>query len=497
MGPERDIPSSAVMPPSLKASVRSAVIWRSGSQIAAQAAMWLSTFLVIRLLDPHDYGLFAMTQVVLALFSLLNGYSFASALVQAPAIDAARTRQVFGMLILLNFGLAALQFALAPLAAAYFRQPIVADLLRVQALLYLATPFIALPNALLSRAMDFRRQAKANLAAALAGALTALACAEAGLGVWTLVAAPLALFWTRAAGMMIAARLTIVPSFRFAGARATMGFGGALAVTQIFWFVQTQADIFIAGRTIDAHAIGLYTTALFLSQILVAKFLPALNEVAFPAYARIQHDRAAMAWSFTKSVRIVMLVAMPFSLGLAVTVEPLVATVLGPKWLGCAPIARLIALAMPFFTLHALYAPATNALGRPGIAARSALAGAVIMPAAFALGIAHGPIGLGWSWLAGAPLLLAVSTAWSLPAIGVRPIDLLGAIRPPLAAGAAMALAVIGLDQVLPPLAPALRLAALVALGAVVYGGALLLVARATLDELLTLLIGPREPAAA
>lgn len=295
MGPELDIPSSSVMPLSLKASVRSAVIWRSGSQVAAQLAMWLSTFLVIRLLDPHDYGLFAMTQVVLALFSLLNGYSFASALIQAPALDPARTRQVFGMLILLNFGLAALQFALAPLAAAYFRQPLVADLLRVQSLLYLATPFIALPNALLSRTMDFRRQAKANLAAALAGALTALVCAEAGLGVWTLVAAPLALFWTRAIGMTIAARLAITPSFRFAGARATMGFGGALVVTQIFWFVQTQADIFIAGRTIATHAIGLYTTALFLSQILVAKFLPALNEVAFPAYARIQDDRAAMA----------------------------------------------------------------------------------------------------------------------------------------------------------------------------------------------------------
>ncbi len=497
MGPELHHPRLVAEAPSLKASVRRAVIWRSGSQIAAQAAMWLSTFLVIRLLDPHDYGLFAMTQVVLALFSLLNGYSFASALVQAPEIDQARTRQVFGMLILLNCGLAATQFALAPLAAAYFRQPIVADLLRVQSLLYLATPFIALPNALLSRAMDFRRQAKANLAAAIAGAATALVCAEIGLGVWSLVAAPLALFWTRAIGLTIAARLWLRPSFRFAGARATIGFGGAMVVTQLFWFVQTQADIFIAGRSLDTHAIGLYTTALFLSQILATKFLPALNEVAFPAYARIQGDRAAMAWSFIKSVRIVMLVAIPFSLGLAVTAQPLVETMLGPKWLGCAPIVRLIALAMPFFTLHTLYAPATNALGRPGIAARCAFAGAVIMPAGFALGVAHGPIGLGWSWLAVTPLLLAVSSALSLPAIGVQPSELLRATRPPLLAGVAMALAVIGLDQLLPPLTAAARLAVLVVVGAAVYGGALMLISRATIDELIGLLAGKRAPAAA
>ena len=40
------------------------------------------------------------------------------------------------------------------------------------------------------------------------------------------------------------------------------------------------------------HRLGLYTTALFLTQILAAKFVPPLNEVAFAAYSRIQ-DAAA------------------------------------------------------------------------------------------------------------------------------------------------------------------------------------------------------------
>ncbi|MEI9927169.1 MAG: hypothetical protein WDN44_04915 [Sphingomonas sp.] len=40
--------------------------------------------------------------------------------------------------------------------------------------------------------MDFRKQAQVNLVSALAGAGTALAGALMGLGVWTLVAAPMA-----------------------------------------------------------------------------------------------------------------------------------------------------------------------------------------------------------------------------------------------------------------------------------------------------------------
>ena len=178
-------------PESLAAQVRSAVIWRSGSQILAQLVQWAATFLVIRILDPHDYGLFAMTQVILVLLNMLNGYGLASGLIQQKEIGKREIRQLFGMLVLLNFGLAAAQFLLAPLAAAYYRQDIVMHLLRVQALLYLTTPFIALPYALLSRTMDFRMQARVNILASMASAAAALGGALTGLGVWTLVLAPL------------------------------------------------------------------------------------------------------------------------------------------------------------------------------------------------------------------------------------------------------------------------------------------------------------------
>jgi O-antigen/teichoic acid export membrane protein len=472
--------------------VRSAVFWRSGSQIVAQLVMWASTFLVIRLLDPSDYGLFAMTQLVLACMSLMNGYSFTGALVQSHEVDPHRVRQVFGMLILMNFSLAAAQFLLAPAAAAYFRAPIVADMLRVQSLLHLFTPFIMMPQALLSRAIDFRTQARVNLAAALLAALVAPTAAWLGFGVWTLVMAPMTLFGARAIGLAMIGRWWIWPSFRFAGAGATFGFGGAMLASELLWFVQSQADIFIAGRALDTHRLGIYTTALFLSQILVNKFVPALNEVAFPAYARLQADRAAVAWSFAKSVRIIMLAAMPFCIGLAITAEPLVLTMLGAKWVEAVPVVRLLGLAMPFVTLQILYAPATNALGRPRIAAYVSAAGALIMPVAFLIGVRHGPVGMAWAWLGGFPLLTLIASALSLPVIGVRPRDLLAALRPSAMAALIMAVTVVGIDALLPPVAPLPRLALLVATGALSYGLSLLLTARPVIDELTALLRRPK-----
>jgi O-antigen/teichoic acid export membrane protein len=480
----------------LTAQVRGAVLWRSGSQLVAQLVMWASTFLVIRILDPHDYGLFAMTQVVLVFLSLMNGYGFANALVRDESISREQTAQAFGMLILLNLGLALAQIALAPLAAAYFREPQVADLLRIQSLLFLATPFIALPSALLSRTMDFRRQGQVHLLGAFAGAITALACAWAGWGVWTLVAAPIAMFWTQAIGMTALARSLMWPSFRFRGAGAMFRYGSAMTIVQFFWFIQSQSGVFIAGRVLSAHDLGVYTTALFLTQILSSKFVPPLNDVAFAAYSRIQDRPDAVAFAFLKAVRMIMLIALPFYFGLAVTAEPLVLTVLGPKWIDTVPLIRLLALAMPFMTLQILFAPANNALGHASVTVRVAMIGAALMPAAFLIAIPYGGHGLAIAWLVAFPLLTAATAALSMRVIGASFSDLGRAIAPGLLASGAMAAIVLLLDALLPPLAAQPRLGLLVLAGIAAYGALLVLFARDLVVDVAQLMRG-RTPAAA
>lgn len=473
---------------SLAIQVRRAVLWRSGSQILAQSIQWGATFLVIRILSPSDYGLFAMTAVVMAAMAMVNGYGLASGLVQRAAIDTRMIRQTFGMLIVLNVGIALLQVAIAPAVAAYYRQPQVAELLRVQAVLYLANPITALPYALLSRRMEFRLQARVNMAAAIAGGAAAVTGALAGLGVWTLVLAPLFLYFTRGIGMTLAARAWIRPSFDFAGAGHLARFGGLMALSQLFWFAQSQADVLIAGRSFSPHDLGLYTTALFLTQIFVAKFVPPLNEVAFSAYARIQHDPRATAAAFVKGVRIVFVAAMPFYIGLAVTAEPLVLTMLGDKWAEAVPIVRLLALAMPFMTLQVLFSPACDALGRPGIGVANGPTGAALLATAFLVGVHWGGIGLAVAWLAAYPLYLAVSSRRALPVIGARFGDVAAAIRPSLLAALVMAVAVLAIDPLVANAPPLPRLAALVALGAVTYAAALWTLARPLVAELVALI---------
>jgi O-antigen/teichoic acid export membrane protein len=418
-------------------------------------------------------------------------------LVRDEKTERHKIGQAFAMLMLMNGVLASLQVAAAPLAAAYFHQPMVADLLRVQALFYLANPFTALGHALLVRRLNFKAQARIDLIAAGLSACTALGCALAGMGVWTLVAAPGMLWFARAAGYILVARLwEIRPRFAFRGAGTMLRYGVAMIAVQLCWFVQSQADVFIGGRALDAHALGIYTTALFLTQIVASKFVPPLNEVAFAAYSRIQARPDMIQSAFLKSIRLIMLVCMPFYFGLAVTAQPLVETFLGGKWTGTVHLVPVLCAAMPLMTLQILFAPATNALGRPGLAVKTGLFGAALMSTAFAVGIQWGAEGLAWAWLAGMGALLAVTVELSRPVIRVSRAELFLAVAPGLGAAAAMAGVVIGVDWLAGDLGAGKKLALLVGVGAATYFVCLFAFAKPIVDEVRGL-FRPNRPAAA
>lgn len=242
---------------------------------------------------------------------------------------------------------------------------------------------------------------------------------------------------------------------------------------QLLWIVQSQSDIVIAGRAFEPHDLGLYSESLFLVLIFTGRFLPPLNEVAFPAYAELANAGKPIGPAFIEGIRMIMAVATPFYVGLSLVAGPLVTTFFGPKWLEMIPIVAGLALAMPAMALQIACSPATNALGRPSIYVLTSTAGAILMPICFYFGIRNGAMGLVHSWQIAAPTLLVVTLILTLPLVSVRMWDFAKAFIPTIAACATMAVAVTLAKLAVVNLHAPIQLGLLAAVGAVVYMGTL------------------------
>ncbi len=423
-----------------------------------------------------------MSAVVLAFTNMLDGYGLASALIRQPEVGERDIRQLFGLL--LNGGLAVVQVIAAPLLASYYRQPIIADTLRVQSLFYLTTPFIAPPRrccAVSSISVDRPRSTWPPADVGLHRAdrrVVGLGRLDSGCGSRSIVSDPrdradLGSACSGTAAVPLLWRRAVDAIWRTDGDR------------QLFC-LQSQSDVFIAGRTLSPHLLGIYTTSLFLVQIFVSKLVPPLNEVAFSAYARIQHDAHARRTAFLKAVQLVMLAALPFY-GLGPPPSRWSTLCWVEVWTEVVPVVRLLAFAMPMMTLQVLYSPACDAIGRPGVGVANGAIGAwMLLTASFLIGVRYGVTGLATAWVAAYPLYLAISSrrvasdrrvvAQVHESRGARLAergrdgDSRASARPPAAAAAA---------------AP--RLAVLVAAGAVCYAALLLTFARGTMREVVRL----------
>ena len=119
--------------------------------------------------------------------SLVAEAGLGPALTQAPKLDDQTLRRIFGVVIVVNCTLFALQFGTAPLVAKFFDEDRLVLILRVLAVNFLVTIFSVVPGALLMRKLDFRRVSLIGLAGSIIGSLTSLALANEGYGVWALV----------------------------------------------------------------------------------------------------------------------------------------------------------------------------------------------------------------------------------------------------------------------------------------------------------------------
>lgn len=416
--------------------------WTAGAKLASQVVTWGITIFVMRLLAPADYGLLAMASVFFALLGLFAEIGLGPALVQQADTSLQKQRQAFGVILLMNLALFLLLNAAATLIALFYAEPKLTLVIRVMSLQFLMIPFCVIPEVLLQRRLDFKYRSLSDMGSTVIGSVATLILAVAGFGVWSLVIGNLAGFFFRAVFFNIVAPFRAWPSFSLKGMRSTLTFGGNVTGSRFLWFFFTQADTVIVGRVLGGEILGIYSVALHLATLPVQRVSAILNQVAFPAFSRFQHDRDLIAAQLLKALSLIAVVAFPILWGMSAVAPELIAVLLGPKWTAAVLPMQILAWVMPFRAVVGFLPSVTDAMGRPEVGLSNALLGCIVMPLAFFVGAQWGIKGVSLAWLIAYPILLAINMKRMIRVVGVRSRDVLTRLAPTLLCAGGMYLAV-------------------------------------------------------
>jgi len=400
----------------------------AGVKIAGQLLNWAMTIYVIRLLTPSDYGVMAIASMFVGLLSLLNEMGMGAALIQSRRLDDSILRQIFGLVIIINFCLCLVLFCSSPLIATFFDETRLKAIVRVLSFEFILMSFAVIPQSLLERELDFKRKSIVDFVANVGGGICTLWLAFLGKGVWSLVGGSVITVFFRTFGVNIISPFKSLPRFSFRGMRATISFGGLLTFERVLWYFYTQADIFIIGKVLGKEVLGFYSVAKHLSSLISQKVMPIINQVAFPAFSKIQNDKAKVAFYQLKAIRILSFIIFPVYFGIACVAPELVSLVLGEKWHAVALPLQILSLIMPIRMLNMLGHPVIIGLGRADVSFVNLLILSVLMPTAFLMGSNWGIMGICIAWLSVYPIGWFITLKRTLPIIGISLVDYFTAI---------------------------------------------------------------------
>lgn len=442
-------------------------------RLLTQITSWAGTIYVVRHLDSHAFGQYAVALVVFNYLAMVFDGTLLEAIVQQPPMTVEARRAVFSLLVGTGVLLVALTAALAGPIGRLVGDPSVAPLIMGIAAALGLTSLCILPQATLAREMDFRRLATIGAVQAVCVTVSTVGLAALGMGAWALVSGQIVGAAARAVLLNVCSPGLLWPTLSIGEALKYVRFGGVLFADNVLWRWYTSLDTFLLGRWSGTAQLGFYNLAQQVAELPLEKISTVVNDISLPAYAELRSDPPAAANLLLETLRTHATAGFPIFWGLAAVAAYAVPVLFGSRWE--ASVFPLVALAgvAPLRLIGSIETPAMTGIGRPGVLVRTKLIIAPCMTAALAIGCWFGGIkGAALAWLGIFPLCYGWSFRYVLQAAGIRYGQLLAVIRGPAAAAVAMILAVLACEHLIGSVidSPVVILVVSIPVGALAYG---------------------------
>jgi len=325
----------------------------------------VSTAILARLLDPWEFGVYAVVGAMVSIIGLaFQEFGGANYLIQKRELSRENIRSAFTVTFTLAAAAGAILLLLAGPVARFFEQPGLQAAIVVSALNFLFTPFVVIASALRRRELDFGTLASCNLTAALVGAATSVALALQQFSYMAPIYGGIVGNAVLTAALLARQRDLTVFRSSLADGRDVLRLGFQSAGVVIVNVVYNFAPQLFLARILDFKSVGLYARAETIAQVFDRLVLQLLNPVIMPAIAVQKSAGADLRRGYLEATRLLSAIQWPALLFVAIMAPSIILIWLGPNWLEAVPLVRLCCVARMALFAACLNYPVFVAIGR-------------------------------------------------------------------------------------------------------------------------------------
>ncbi len=319
------------------------ISWSAALRISIRGISVLRIAILARLLAPEQFGLFGIATITLALLEVFLETGVNVFLIQEKSdikkyIDSAWVVSIIRGLIM-----TAILIMASPFIADFFNNGSAVGVLLLISLVPLLRGFINPSIVFFQKEIKFHKEFLYRVTLFGVDTIFTIILALITHSVYSLVI-----------GTILAVIFEIIISFKFATPRPKLSLnpeyiklifhrGKWVTLFGIFSYLAQEGDTIAVGRLMNTVALGQYNMAYTVGTLPI-EASDVVNQVVFPVYSKIAHEKARLLRAFLKTTLFLTLLTGFVSLVIYFFAYPLVLVFLGKVWLPIVPIVKLLAI---------------------------------------------------------------------------------------------------------------------------------------------------------
>lgn len=380
----------------LNNKIATATKWSAITEIMAKLVTPITTMVLARLLTPEAYGVVATIAMIISFTEIFSEAGFSRYIIQHEFKDdedkfkTANVAFTTNLLLSLLFW-GVIIFINEPLAE-WVGNPGLGNVIIISCVSIPIHAFFSVQKALYQRSFDFKTLFYARIAGILIPFAVTIPLAFYIRSYWALILGTIAVNLSNALILTIHSKWK--PNLRyysFQRLKEMFSFSMWIVLdTILVWFTQ-YIDIFLVGRYLSEHYLGLYKSSTNLVGQIVTLITATILPVMLPALSRVQNDKAQMRAMILKFQKMVGIILLPLGVGIFMFSDLIVEIMLGNQWIeasGFVGLWGLMSAVTIIFTRFCSYI--YPAMGKPRLSVLSQLLHLIVLIPAVSISVKYG-----------------------------------------------------------------------------------------------------------
>jgi O-antigen/teichoic acid export membrane protein len=333
---------------SLGASARASLKWAGGFILLRDVVRFTTMLVLVRLLQPSDYGSFALALSIVSLFSVFSFSTFLSHTLQFRDLAGIDWQAHFTAGVVVNVALALLTLIVAWVLTFTNSYAPAAIPLAVLSLVFLVDLPAALRQRMLQVRHDWRRFRLLAFFGSVLSSFAAVVIACLGGGIWALIVQPVTAGFPATIDLLMIAKWRPQLTWSWARYRSTAAFGATRMIAGLLPNGRQTLEQSLLAGTYHFAALGVFTRAMGVATLIAGRLAGAAVESLYPIITRAERGSVQFERYASLMMRGVVWITVPVSVLLALFASDVVALLYGPKWGDVVPLLPLAAIAVGF-----------------------------------------------------------------------------------------------------------------------------------------------------